>query len=55
MECPHRMSINIPVIVRKVVFHKEKHEFHNGYPSAPNEIEIKNEMLSNYQLSIKDC
>ena len=33
---------------------KEVHELHNGYPLAPNKIEIKREMLSEYQLKIAD-
>ena len=31
---------------------KELHELHNGYPLAPDKIEIKREMLSEYQLKI---
>ena len=31
---------------------KELHELHNGYPLAPEKIEIKREMLSEYQLKI---
>ena len=33
---------------------KELRELHNDYPLAPNEIEAKREMLSNYQLKIAD-
>ena len=33
---------------------KEVHELHNDYPLAPNKIEIKREMLSEYQLKIAD-
>ena len=33
---------------------KELHEVHNDYPSAPDKIEIKREMLSEYQLKIAD-
>ena len=33
---------------------KELLELHNDYPLAPDEIEIKREMLSNYQLKIAD-
>ena len=33
---------------------KELHELHNDYPLAPDKIEIKREMLSNYQLKIAD-
>ena len=31
---------------------KELRESHNDYPLAPNKIEIKGEMLSEYQLKI---
>ena len=33
---------------------KELREFHNGYPLASDKIEIKKEMLSDYQLKIAD-
>ena len=33
---------------------KELRELHNDYPLAPDKIEIKREMLSNYQLKIAD-
>ena len=33
---------------------KELHELHNNYPSAPEEKEIKKEMLSKYQLKTAD-
>ena len=33
---------------------KELHELHNDYPLAPNKIEIKREMLSEYQLKNAD-
>ena len=33
---------------------KELGELHNDYPLAPDEIEIKREMLSNYRLIIAD-
>ena len=33
---------------------KELHELHNSYPSAPEEKEIKEEMLSKYQLKTAD-
>ena len=32
---------------------KELHELHNGYPLATDKIEIKREMLSEYQLKIE--
>ena len=32
---------------------KELHELHNGYPLATGKIEIKREMLSEYQLKIE--
>ena len=32
--------------------HKELHKSHNGYPSSPDRIEIKKEMLSLDQLMI---
>ena len=33
-------------------FSKELRELHNDYPLAPDKIEIKREMLSEYQLKI---
>ena len=33
---------------------KELRELHNNYPLAPDKIEIKREMLSDYQLKIAD-
>ena len=33
---------------------KELRELHNDYPRAPDKIEIKREMLSDYQLKIAD-
>ena len=33
---------------------KELHKLHNDYPLAPDKIEIKREMLSEYQLKIVD-
>ena len=33
---------------------KELHQLHSDYPLAPDKIEIKEEMLSNYQLQIAD-
>ena len=33
---------------------KELRELHNDYPLAPDKIEIKREMLSDYQLKIAD-
>ena len=33
---------------------KELHELHKDYPLAPDKIEIKREMLSEYQLKIDD-
>ena len=33
---------------------RELNEFHNDYPLAPDEIEIKRKLLSNYQLKITD-
>ena len=33
---------------------KELWELHNDYPLAPNKLEIKREMLSEYQLKIAD-
>ena len=35
-------------------YRKELHQLHNDYPLAPDKIEIKEEMLSNYQLQIAD-
>ena len=44
--------INILVIVLKVVFLKFLfQELHNDYPVAPDEIKIKREILSDYQLN----
>ena len=33
---------------------KELHELHSDYPLVPDEIEIKREMMSEYQLNIAD-
>ena len=33
---------------------KELHKWHDDYPLAPDKIEIKGEMLSEYQLKIAD-
>ena len=33
---------------------KELHKLHNDYPLAPNKIEIKRQMLSDYQPKIPD-
>ena len=33
---------------------KELHELHNDYPLAPDMVEIKREILSEYQLKISD-
>ena len=33
---------------------KELHKSHNDYPLTPDKIEIKREMLSNYQLKVAD-
>ena len=33
---------------------KELRELHNDYPLAPDKIEIKREMMSDYQLKIAD-
>ena len=35
-------------------YHKELKKLHNDYPLPPDEIEIKKEMLSKYQLKISD-
>ena len=35
-------------------YRKELHELHSDYPLVPDEIEIKREMLSEYQLNIAD-
>ena len=37
-----------------LVYPKELRELHNEYPLAPDKIEIKREMLSNYQLKRAD-
>ena len=48
--------INIPAIVQKDVFSKLIFNILKNYvyPLAPDKIEIKREMLSNYQLMIAD-
>ena len=51
---------NILVIVRQDVFSKlilnilKRQELHNDYPLAPDKIEMKREVLSNYQLKVAD-
>ena len=35
-------------------YSKESQELHNDYPLAPDKIEIKREMFSDYQLKISD-
>ena len=49
-------SNNSKGCVLKVDFEypKELRELHNDYPLAPDKIEIKREMLSEYQLKIAD-
>ena len=37
-----------------LAYPKKLHELRNDYPLAPDKIEIKREMLSNYQLKIVD-
>ena len=37
-----------------IEYSKELQELHNNYPLAPDKIEIKTEMLSEYQLKIAD-
>ena len=51
----------MPAIVEKVAFleidieyRKELHELRNDYPLAPDKIEIKKEILPNYQLKIAE-
>ena len=43
---------NLRVFVLKIDFEypKDLREFHNGYPLAPDKLEIKKEMLFDYQL-----
>ena len=51
---------NILAIVRQDVFSKlilnilKRQELHNDYPLAPDKIEMKREVLSNYQLKVAD-
>ena len=40
------------VIKVDLEYPKESRDLHNDYPLAPNKIEIKREMLSEYQLKI---
>ena len=42
------------VLEVNLVYPKELRELHNDYPLAPDKIEIKREMLSDYQLKIAD-
>ena len=42
------------VLEVSLVYPKELRELHNDYPLAPDKIEIKREMLSEYQLKIAD-
>ena len=42
------------VLEADLEYPKELHELHNGYPVALDKIEIKREMLSEYQLKIAD-
>ena len=51
----------MPAIVEKVAileidieYRKELHELRNDYPLAPDKIEIKKEILPNYQLKIAE-
>ena len=52
--------VNLLAIVQKYVFLKfilnipEIQELHNDYPLAANKIEIKREILAQYQLKIAD-
>ena len=45
-------SSNGCVLEVDLEYPKELNELHNGYPLAPEKIEIKREMLSDYQLKI---
>ena len=42
------------VLEADLEYPKELHELHNDYPLAPDKIEIKREMLSEYRLKIAD-
>ena len=42
------------VLAVDLEYPKELCEFHNAYPLAPDKIEIKKKLLSNYQLKIAD-
>ena len=55
------LCIDIPVVVQKDVFSKLRlniltklQELHNDYPLATDDIEIKRQILSKYQLLIAD-
>ena len=47
-----RMCSKVYVLEIDLEYPKELCELHNDYPLAPDEIEIKREMLPSYQLSI---
>ena len=47
-------SLRVCVLELDLEYPKELHKLHNDYPLAPDKLEIKNEMLSYYQLEIPD-
>ena len=47
-------SSKVCVLEADLEYPKELEELHNDYPLAPDKIEIKKEMLSDYQLKIVD-
>ena len=42
------------VIEIELEYYQELHELHNNYPLAPDELDIKKEILAGYQLKIVD-
>ena len=52
-ECSSNSS-KVCVLEVEVKYPKELHGLHNDYPLTPDKIEIKKEILSNYQLKIPD-
>ena len=41
-------------LILNIQLHQELHELHNNYPLAPDKIEIKREILSEYRFKIAD-
>ena len=42
------------VLEVKFEYRKKLHEWHNQYPLAPDKLEVKREIFSDYQLKIRD-